>query len=430
MTTQSGRSEPVADSTVITTASGNDEPPPLVRGSVNGLIVSFFPTFMVVSMIGGAIPGLLLPHQLELFDAANKEANLAVVLTISAFCTMVAAPIAGHISDRTRSRFGRRAPWMVIGALAGGLALVGLACADSLVAICIAWSLVQVAYSFVQGPLSAILPDRVPRRRRGTFAAAGGIALMAGLLLGSVVGSLFFGNAAVGYLFFAVTTLVALVLFVLFNPDHSSRDIHVDRFRWTDFVRMFWVNPIEHPDFFWAFSARLLLFTGYFMVSGYQLYLLSGYLGVDRPQEVIPVIGVIGLAGVVLSNLVAGPLSDKVGRRKPFVFGASVVMALALALPWVWPTLTSWFIMVAVLSLGFGMYGAIDTALMSEVLPSEQSFGKDLGVINIAATLPQTISPACAGAIITVFGYAGLFPVGIVLSLLGAFAIWPIKSVR
>ncbi|MEU2042327.1 MFS transporter [Nocardia niwae] len=421
--------EPLTERSRPVTASG-DDPPPLVRGSVNSLIVWLFPANLVLFLVAGAIPGLLLPRQLELLDPGAKDSNLALVLGISAFCAMMSAPIAGQVSDRTRSRYGRRAPWLVIGAFAGTLALVGLATANSLTGIIIAWSLAQIAYNFVAGPLSAILPDRVPRRRRGVVAAVAGVALTTGSLIGSTIASLLYDDLVVGYLLFATINLVVITLFVLCNPDHSSRDLPVQQWHWADFARTFWVNPRRHPDFFWAFFARLLLFTGYFMVSGYQLYLLSDYIGLERPHEVIPVIGVIALAGVVLSNVVAGPLSDRLGRRKPFVFGASIVMGASLALPWAWPTLTAWYLMIAVLSLGFGMYGAVDTALMSEVLPSAQSYGKDLGVINIAAALPQTISPAVAGVVIGVFGYAGLFPAAIVFAGLGALAIWPIKSVR
>ena len=107
-----------------------------------------------------------------------------------------------------------------------------------------------------------------------------------------------------------------------------------------------------------------------------------------------------------------------------------MVTGLALIVPWVSPTFQSWLIMTFVAGLGFGMFQAVDTALMSEVLPSAKSFAKDLGVVNIAATLPQTLAPGVAGAIVLAFGYAALFPVGIVLSLLGAFAVWPIKAVR
>lgn len=420
---------PMTESTFVATASGTDDPPTPIKG-VRRLLGWIIPANLAIFLIWGAVPGILLPQQVTLVDPANKVANLAIVMTISAFAAMLAQPIAGQLSDRTRSRFGRRAPWIFLGALAGGLSLVGLAFANSIVGIAIAWVLVQVCYNFAQGPLSAVMPDRVPVSRRGTFAALSGIGLMVGALGGQIIGSLFFNSLAIGYLFFAAFSLVALTLFIVFNPDYSSKDIPIEPFKLGDFLRTFWVSPRQHPDFFWAFTGRLLLYTGYFAVTGYQLFILTDYLGVAEPQTVIPLIGVISLAGILLATVVSGPLSDKLGRRKIFVFISSIVTGLALVFPWISPTLTSWLIMTFIAGLGFGMFQAVDTALMSEVLPSAKSFAKDLGVVNIAATLPQTLAPGVAGAIVLSFGYAGLFPVGIVLSIVGAFAVWPIKAVR
>ena len=151
---------------------------------VRRLLGWIIPANLGIFLIWGAVPGILLPAQVTEFDAANKVVNLLIVTTIGAFASMLAQPIAGQISDRTRSRFGRRAPWIVIGSLAGGLALVGLAFANWLVGVVIAWTLVQIAYNFAQGPLSAVMPDRVPLARRGTFAALSGIGLMVGALGG------------------------------------------------------------------------------------------------------------------------------------------------------------------------------------------------------------------------------------------------------
>ncbi|WP_157416008.1 MFS transporter [Agromyces allii] len=411
-------------------AAGNEDPPAPIKG-VRRLLGWIIPANLGIFLIWGAVPGILLPAQISLlFGEADKVANLTLVATIGAFCSMLAQPIAGQISDRTRSRFGRRAPWIFIGALAGGLSLVGLAFADSLVGVVIAWSLVQITYNIAQGPLSAIMPDRVPLKRRGTFAALSGIGLMVGALGGQIVGSLFFNSITAGYVTFAAFSLVILTLFLVFNPDHSSKELEPEPFRFADFLRTFWVNPVKHPDFFWAFTGRLLLYTGYFAVTGFQLYLLTDYFGVEKPETIIPMLGLISLVGILSATIVSGPLSDKVGRRKPFVFISSVVTGLALVVPWVWPDLTAWMVFTFVSGLGFGMFQAVDTALMSEVLPSAKSFAKDLGVVNIAATLPQTLAPGVAGAIVLSFGYAALFPVGIVLSVLGAFAVWPIKAVK
>jgi MFS family permease len=411
-------------------ASGNEDPPTPIKG-VRRLLGWIIPANFGIFLIWGAVPGILLPAQIAAqFGEADKVANLTIVATIGAFCSMLAQPIAGQISDRTRSRFGRRAPWIFLGSLAGGLALIGLAFANSLVGVIVAWSLVQITYNIAQGPLSAVMPDRVPLNRRGTFAALSGIGLMVGAIGGQVIGSMFLGSIAAGYVTFAVFSLVILTLFIVFNPDYSSKEIEREPFRLGDFLRTFWVNPIKHPDFFWAFTGRLLLYTGYFAVTGFQFFLLTDYFGVEKPGDVIPMLGLISLAGILLATVVSGPLSDKVGRRKPFVFASSVVTGLALVVPWVWPDLTAWMIMTFVAGLGFGMFQAVDTALMSEVLPSAKSFAKDLGVVNIAATLPQTLAPGVAGAIVLSMGYAALFPVGIVLSIVGAFAVWPIKAVK
>jgi MFS family permease len=411
-------------------ASGNEDPPTPVRG-VGRLLGWIIPANLGIFLIWGAVPGILLPAQITAqFGEADKVANLAVVMTIGAFFAMLAQPIAGQVSDRTRSRFGRRAPWIFIGALAGGLALVGLAFANSLVGVVIAWTLVQITYNFAQGPLSAVMPDRVPLKRRGTFATLSGIGLMVGALGGQVVGSVFLGSITAGYVTFAVFALVILTLFIVFNPDYSSTELEREPFKFVDFLRTFWVNPVEHPDFFWAFTGRLLLYTGYFAVTGYQFFLLTDYFGIADPGSVIPVLGLISLAGILIATILSGPLSDKVGRRKPFVFASSAVTGIAFLLPWAWPDITAWMIMTFIAGLGFGMFQAVDTALMSEVLPSAKSFAKDLGVVNIAATLPQTLAPGVAGAIVLTFGYAGLFPVAIVLSVLGAFAVWPIRAVK
>ncbi|MDN4596190.1 MFS transporter [Leifsonia virtsii] len=421
---------PITTNTFVGTAAGNDDPPAPIKG-LRRLMVWIIPANLGIYLIWGALPGILLPQQITvLFGQKDQVANLAVVATIGAFAAMVAQPIAGQISDRTRSRFGRRAPWILIGSLAGGLSLVGLAFANSLVGVIIAWTLVQISYNFAQGPLTAVMPDRVPLKRRGTFAALSGIGLMVGALGGSIVGALFFNSITVGYVFFAVFSLVVLSLFVLANPDYSSRQLQREPFTLVDFLKTFWVNPVAHPDFFWAFTGRLLLYTGYFAVTGYQLYLLSNYFRVAHPEQIIPILGLLSLVGILVSTIVAGPLSDRIGRRKPFVFASAAVVSLAFLLPWLWPDVTAWVIMTIVSGFGFGMFQAVDTALMSEVLPSAKSFAKDLGVVNIAATLPQTLAPGVAGAIILAFGYAALFPIAIVLGILGALAVWPIKATR
>jgi MFS family permease len=411
---------------------GSTEGPVALKGGLRKLLVWMLPTNISIFLIWGAVPGILLALQIQHIDEGDKAANLALVTGIGAFAAMLAQPIAGMVSDRTRSRFGRRAPWMVLGALVGGLALIGMGSANGLVQITLAWVMVQVALNFAQGPLSAIMPDRVPRSVRGTFAALSGLGLMLGSIGGQILGSQLATNIPAGYVILAGIAVVVVTLFVVFNPDHSSVGQPREPFSLVLFLKTFWVNPVAHPDFFWGFTGRLLLYTGYFAVSGYQLYMLQDYIGLgDGALGYVPLLGFISLAGIIVASLVSGPLSDKFGRRKIFVIIASLLLAAALAVPFASPTLGGMMIYSAISGVGFGCFQAVDTALITEVLPSKTDFGKDLGVVNIAATLPQTLAPAVAGVIVVSFGgYGTLFPVGMALVILGAIAILPIKSVR
>ncbi|GAA2872586.1 MAG TPA: MFS transporter [Microbacterium sp.] len=422
---------PITETTFVATASGEDDPPAPLKG-VRRLLWWIVPANFAIFVIWGAVPGILLQAQLiAMFpDEKTQVANIAIVMTIGALGAMIAQPAAGQLSDRTRAKSGRRAVWIVGGAIVGGIALIVLGFMNSLIGIIVAWTLIQVAYNFAQGPLSAVLPDRVPVARRGTFAALSGIGLMLGALGGQIVGSQLAHTITLGYVIFAAFAVVVLIGFVIANPDHPSTNFQNEPFSFAEFLRTFWVNPVKHPDFFWAFTGRLLLYTGYFAVTGFQLLILKNYLGVKDPFAVIPLLGILSLAGVLIATVISGPLSDKVGRRKPFVFGSSLLMAVALVVPWITPSYTSWMIMTVISGFGFGMFQAVDTALMSQVLPSAKNFAKDLGVVNIAATLPQTFAPGVAGAIVLAFGYGALFPIAIVLSVLGAISVWFIKSVK
>jgi MFS family permease len=402
-----------------------------VPRELRGLFGWIVPANLSIYLFAGAVPGVLLPTQVTAIDANNDVANLAIVAGVGAFAAMVISPVAGIISDRTRSRFGRRTPLMVVGALVAGLALIGLGLQNGIVQLAITWAIVQIAVNFLISPLTAILPDRVPVGIRGAFATLFGIGMMVGGLAGQVLGSLFVTDIMAGYVLLAGVMIVGVMLFVIFARDSSSLDLEREPFNVKAVLRTFWVNPIAHPDFFWGFAGRMLLYTGYFIATGYQLYILRDYIGLaDDAAASIPVLGIVSLLAIIVSTAVSGPWSDRVGRRRVFVFISAVLMAAALSIPMIMPTLVGMILFSLVSGLGFGIFQSVDTALMSQVLPSAETYGKDLGVLNIAATLPQTIGPVVGGAVVLAFGYIGIFPVGIVLVLAGGAAVYMIRSVR
>jgi MFS family permease len=195
-------------------------------------------------------------------------------------------------------------------------------------------------------------------------------------------------------------------------------------------VRDFWISPRRHPDFGWAWLTRFLLNLGNSVAIVYLLYFLQDEVGYDDPDSGVFVLTAI-YAVTLLSTVVAGGVwSDRLGRRRVFVCWAGVVMAVAALILAFWPTWPGSLLAAGVLGLGFGVYLSVDFALMTEVLPAATDRGKDLGVINIANSLPQVLAPVLAAPIVT---HLGGYPVLYVLSALvgvgGSVLVYRIRSV-
>lgn len=157
--------------------------PPANKRLLPSLLVN---SLMLFATYAGLI-AILLPIQIATIDEGAKEANLAIVTTVSFVFTLFAQPIAGALSDRTRSRFGRRAPWMLAGAVVGAIFLFGIGSLHEVLWITFFWTVIQVALNFVQAPLTTITADRFPRSKRGGASAMVGIGMQLGGLLGVVL---------------------------------------------------------------------------------------------------------------------------------------------------------------------------------------------------------------------------------------------------
>ena len=390
----------------------------------------FFANFGMATL-WGAIGSIFLAVQLQTLNPENKIGSLSLAIGLGAIGAMIASPIAGTLSDRTRTRIGGRAPWMIAGLTVTIAAATFMAFATSTVALIAGFVVVQVGTSFVASPLIAHIPDRVPTARRGIFSSINGLGTLVGAIAGQTVGAAFAGSIPTGYIVVAVLFGIAISVFLIVNARQSNLGVPREQYTFVDLLHTFWVNPVKYPDFFWAFTGRLLIITGYYLVSSFVLYILQDYIGLgEAAVSQVPVVGAFVLVGIIVSTIVAGPLSDKVGRRKVFIFIASAVLAVSILIPFVFPTLTGMYLFALLSGVGFGAYQAVDYALVTQVLPSQQNAGRDLGIINITATLPQTFGAAAAGLIIIFGGYVALFPIAAGIAVLGALAIIPVRSVR
>lgn len=398
------------------------------------LVVSLLFSNVFLFATYAAVIAILLPQQMAELDEANKVANLAIVTGTSSFFTLFAQPIVGALSDRTRSRWGRRTPWLLVGGAGGGVLTIVLQFAPGVLWVTVVWVTAQVLLNAFQGPLSAVIADRVDRGGRATASAFAGAGTAIGGTVGIVVAGQLLSRLGLAYGIFGAGILLASVLFVVINRDADSRALPIGPFSWLAFAKGFWVSPRKHPDYAWAFAGRFVMVLGYQGVQTYQFYILTDHLGLD-PVDAGGVAGMLALCSMVtlvFGTLVFGRLSDKLGRRKVFVFTASIVMALGIAVPLFVPTVPAMVAYSLIVGLGYGAYSAVDVALMIDVLPSQGDAGRDLGVLNVATNIPQALTPVVAAVLLSVFAgnYASIFGFAALMVVLSSVLVFPIRSVR
>ncbi|AJT67156.1 hypothetical protein T261_5535 [Streptomyces lydicus] len=358
-----------------------------------------------------------------------KETVLAWVTGAGAAVSLLANPLFGALSDRTASRYGRRTPWILGGVLGGAAALALLAEARTVAAMALGWCLVQLTLNAAFAAITAAVPDRVPHLQRGVVGGWLGAAQVLGVVVGTGLATVA-GGVTAGYLACAAFTVLATLPYPLLHNDLVLPRAAHPPFTWRGFLGGFRFAPRRHPDLGWAWLTRFLINLGNALALLYLLYYLRDVLHHPDPDGGVLVLTALNGVTLLATVVVGGVWSDRVGRRRPFVLWAGVIMAAATLLLGTWQTWTGALCAAALLGIGFGVFTAVDFALMTDVLPAAAHRGKDLGVINIANSLPQVAAPALAAPIVNhLGGYRVLYAVAGAIGLMGALLVRRIRGV-
>lgn len=371
---------------------------------------------------------VLLAKQSEAVAPGNKEFVFGLVTGVGAAVSVVANPAFGAISDRTASRFGRRVPWVVAGAVGGAIGLGILSGAHQLALMLLGWCLMQLFGNALLAAATAVVPDRVPVAQRGVVGGWVAISQVLGALVGTALAAAF-DSYTLGYAACAAFLLLSVVPYLLRSGDVPL--VERPPFVLRDFLKGFWISPRRYPDFGWAWLTRFLFNVGNALGTLYLFYYLQDEVGVADADTGVLVLTAIYSVCVLVTAISFGRWSDRSARRKVFVTASGWVMAAAGVILAVWPTWPGAILGAIVLGAGFGVYLAVDFALLTQVLPNARDRAKDLGVINIANSLPQVLAPAVAAPIVkSAGGYPLLYLLASATTVLAGALITRIRSVR
>ena len=436
-------------STTETTVAAFSEP---TKKVTSGWIALFATAWLGIWMAQLTPVQLLLPKQIEEeLHAASWIENVVafgIISAIAGFCALIAFPLSGALSDRTVSRFGRRRPWILGGTLlfAGALVLLGLQ--TTMVGIGIFWSLALIGFCVLTAAITATISDQVPVNQRGFVSGWVSAPQAVGTILGLLLVVILALSTFVGYALVAVLLVVLVAPFLI-----RTRDAVLPAAAETPspLISGFWISPRRFPDFGWTLLSRILVNLGNALGTTLLLYFLM--FGLNRgagAEDDLLLLTLVYMVFFIASALGVGRLSDRLGKRKLFVYVAAYLQALAALILAFVPDYSIAIAAAALLGLGYGSFMAVDQALATQVLPDAQSRGKDLGIMNIATAVPQAVAPLLGAAIVVVCaglasggvdatadasfagagaGFAGLFVASALMAALGGLAIVPIKSV-
>ena len=272
--------------------------------------------------IWGGLNNIILPSRIDDIDKAHAGFLLAVINGVAVLMAIVVQPTVGMISDYTVTRWGRRKPYIVIGASLDVVFLIGLALSQTYLMILVFLVLLQFSSNFAQGPFQGYVPDLVPARQVATASGLMGVMIVMGQIAGVGVATIGLGLnlalATVGLGLIELATALVLVASVREGsgaPPRPGSWLKVATSAWgTDILR--------ESNVLWLLLVRLL-FLGAVNATNLVLYYFERTHGMSESDAgTLVFLGtlVVGIA-TAAAAFAGARLSDRFGRR-PMIWAA------------------------------------------------------------------------------------------------------------
>jgi MFS family permease len=415
------------------------EPPGGWRNPRSGFL-AFLAIGTITAAMALLVPGVLtLSLKSQIIDPAHPANLLSLAQAVAGIAQLLAFPLLGRFSDRTLLGFGRRRPFLLLGAVLIAIGTLGLLAAQSAPLLVVANVVLAVGYSAVAVSAVSVIADQLAPQRRGPASAVVGLSLPVGALIGLFIAQLVAPNLALMILLPGALGVIGVIVFAVLLKDRTITRAERPSFSPRAVFETYWVNPAKSPSFALAWWSRLLIFFGVSAIQAYQVFYLIAILHFT-PASVANAVFLSTLVLTVTAlvfSAIAAKLSDVVGRRKPFVIAAALVFGVGLVLAANAHSFGAFLLAIGVIGVGQGVYLAVDIALVTQVVPDPNNPAKDLGIMNLASTLPQALVPAMAPALLAIGAsvavpqnYPALFIAGAIAGIIGALLIVPIRKVR
>lgn len=362
-----------------------------------------------------------------------KDALLSVALTVPAVAIIFVNPVVGILSDTTRSRWGKRRPWMVGGLIVGIVGLLMIAFAPNVPLVILGWTVGYLGLTTTSAMFGTYMGDRLPESQRGLVAGINGAMVQISPILGILL-----SGRLVDYpvLLFAVPGIVAVLgalPFVIRMKDPSTIGEDFPKPSILGVFKQVLFDPRKYPDFGWVWISKLLVFVSIYSMSVYSVYFLMERLSMDAGDVagITAMAGGLGILAAMIGALGGGIVSDKIKRRKPLILLAGVLFCVGLVTVGLMQSVAMYLIGSVLFTLGSGLFGSVDQALTLDVLPSRKASGRFIAIMALGNEIPKAIAPAFAGLLVAFGGgYQTVYFVAAAFAVVGCLLVLGVKKVR
>jgi MFS family permease len=364
-----------------------------------------------INAIMGGI-GIAIPERLTVMFPGDKGTYLAIQGLIVLWVNILVQPTVGMISDYTQTRWGRRKPYIAIGATLDVIFIIGLATSNTFLTMTVFLVLLQFSSNFAQGPFQGYVPDLVPDNQVGLASAMVGAMQTVGYIVGGIVVSAayFFAKPGEPVDFTLPTIALGLVEFLtamgtVFFVREGARPRERGGRSWLDIAKSAWGTDIlRERSFVFLVLSRLTFFAGVNALLGWVIVYFNQTLRLTTEDKalLVPLTNIAVALVTVIATFPSARISDRIGR-KPVIYVACAVGGLGLLVVAFAPAYPIFLVGAILLGAAAGTFLAVDWALMTDIIPKAAS-GRYMGISNIAVAAAGALAGWVVGPLIDIVG--------------------------
>ncbi|PJC87207.1 hypothetical protein CSW98_04710 [Vibrio sp. HA2012] len=386
--------------------------------------------------------GIIQFNIIRLVGESQVTATFGICAGIASFAIVFLNPLGGWIADHTYVTIGRRRFWILVGSLGGCVCMYLFSQAENIPQLTIGWIAAQFFYSMVTTACFSIVPEQVDQEKFGRVSGFIGAAPPVFVMLGSMIVMGYFSEVSVQnkIIMIAVAQVVAglIAAIMIIEPPSRKPEITHAEENISNSVQKdsFYPSIKKYPEYTLALLTKLFINFTNAGLSMTTLFYIARFHMDEKSIFELNALMSTGIALMVLSGILGGFLSDKVKKQKPFVILSALITGLCMIAFAFSHNITLVIIANFIFNFGFGMYNAVDNALVNRILPSKKNYAKDISIMNVTTNLTSSLVNFMAPAIISlgVFllnddGYTFFFLVLACFAILSALVVFPIPEI-